>query len=95
MLRHIIDDHRIAASLINAFFSKWKSDKVDVEEIAQAMKRKLKLKNNLEKYLDLRLTNSQMSFTKTEDFQIDGFPKLDVETIRKKITFGYYKLNQA
>jgi len=46
------------------------------------MKTKLKLRNDLEKHLDLRITliTSQNLFTNTE---ADGFPKLDVETKRK------------
>ncbi|CAF1091243.1 unnamed protein product [Brachionus calyciflorus] len=32
---------------------------------------------------------------KIEELQADGFPKLNVEIIRKNITFGYYQLEQA
>ncbi|CAF1052181.1 unnamed protein product [Brachionus calyciflorus] len=39
--------------------------------------------------------NSQNSFTKIDDYKLDGFPKFDVEMIRKKITFGYYQIEQA
>lgn len=95
MLDHITDDYRIAASLINVFFSERISDKDDAKEIAESMKSKLKVKNNLEKFLDLRMTKSQNSFTKIENFEIQGFPKLDLDTIRKKITFGNYQLEQA
>ncbi|RNA21719.1 vacuolar sorting-associated 13c [Brachionus plicatilis] len=41
------------------------------------------------------LASSQNTFKKIENFQFDGFPKLDIEIIRKKITFGYYQLEQA
>ncbi|RNA13597.1 vacuolar sorting-associated 13c [Brachionus plicatilis] len=41
------------------------------------------------------LTSSQNTFKKIENIQFDGFPKLDIEIIRKKITFGYYQLEQA
>lgn len=95
MLSHICDDYKIGAALINAFFSERISDKEDQNEISSEMKSRLRIKNNLEKYLDLRSTNSQTSFVKIENFQIQGFPKLDVEIIRKKITFGRYQLEQA
>ncbi|CAF1031071.1 unnamed protein product, partial [Brachionus calyciflorus] len=68
MLSHIFDDYRIAASLINGFFSERISDKEDVEEIAQNMKKKLKLRNDMEKYFELRLTSSQNLFTKIEEY---------------------------
>ncbi|CAF0904683.1 unnamed protein product [Brachionus calyciflorus] len=71
------------------------SDKNDAKEITESMKSKLKSKNYLEKFLDLRMTNSQNSFVKIEDFEIQGFPRLDLDTIRKKITFGNYQLEQA
>ncbi|RNA07946.1 vacuolar sorting-associated 13c [Brachionus plicatilis] len=77
MLSHICDDYKIAVTLINAFFSERISDKEDENQISVEMKSKLRIKNNLEKYLDL------------------GFPKLDVEIIKKKITFGRYQLEQA
>ncbi|CAF1124700.1 unnamed protein product [Brachionus calyciflorus] len=70
MLSHIFDDFRIAASLINGFFSERISDKED-------------------------LTSSQNLYTKIKELQADGFPKPDVETLRKKITFGCYQLEQA
>ena len=41
MLSHIIFDFKIAAALINCFFSQRISDKFDEEEIAQLMKSKL------------------------------------------------------
>ena len=92
MLSHITDDYRIASALINVFFCERISDKGDVKEIDEATKSKLKLKNFLEKYLDLRLSSSQNSFTKIHNYEIDGFPKFDVEMkidVIKKITFGY------
>ncbi|CAF0826320.1 unnamed protein product [Brachionus calyciflorus] len=95
MLSHITDDYGKASALINVFFSERISDKDDVKEIAEAMKSKLKFKNNLERFLDLRLFNSQNSFTKIDNYKLDGFPKFEVEMIRKKITFGYYQIEQA
>ncbi|RNA40758.1 hypothetical protein BpHYR1_003382 [Brachionus plicatilis] len=59
------------------------------------MKSKLRIENNLERYLDLTSTKSQTSFVKIENFQIQGFPKLDVEIIREKIPNGRYQLEQA
>ncbi|CAF1095286.1 unnamed protein product, partial [Brachionus calyciflorus] len=41
------------------------------------MKKKLKLRNDMEKYLELRLMSSQNIFTKIEELQADGFPKLE------------------
>ena len=52
MLNHIFKDYRIAASLINCFFSRLVSDKEDGKEIAKIMKDKLYNKNDLESYLN-------------------------------------------
>ncbi|CAF0993429.1 unnamed protein product [Brachionus calyciflorus] len=71
------------------------SDKNDAKKIAESMKSKLKSKNYLEKFLDLSLANSENSFVKIEDFEIQEFPGLNLDTIRKKITFGNYQLKQA
>ena len=76
MLKHIPDDYRIAASLINQFFSERISDKDDEKEIAQAMMSKLKLKNDLEKYLELRILKSQQTFLKKKILKFKDFQNL-------------------
>ncbi|CAF1045047.1 unnamed protein product [Brachionus calyciflorus] len=93
MIPDIIDDYRIAASLINCFFSDKISDKNDWEEKAELMKSKLNTKNNLNRYLDIR--SSSYMFTKIEHCKDLGFPKLILDQIRKHITFGNYQLEQA
>ena len=51
MLNHTFIDFRIAASLMNCFFSPSISDAEDSYEIAQEMKKKVKSKTILEKYI--------------------------------------------
>ena len=90
-----MNDFRIAAALINAFYSPRVSDKSDSIEIARLMKQKLNSKNNLEKYLNIHYSQSQKMFTSIDKVTNINFPQLEIETIKKHITFGTYQLKQC
>ena len=91
MLNHTFIDFRIAASLMNCFFSPSISDAEDSYEIAQEMKKKVKSKTILEKYIK----KNKKSYNILDSSAIIDFPRLDVHQIRSSITFGWYQLNQG
>ena len=92
MLPHIVDDLKIACALINCFHSRKISDVEDGIEIAREMKNRLTVKNDLEYLLNKKPKNR---FEKIDESELIDFPKLSVEEIRKKITFGWYQINQT
>ena len=92
MLTHIMNDLRIACSLVNCFFTRKISDEEDGVQIAYEMKEKVSLKNDLERYLSKKSTTK---FLKLESDDLNDFPKMDPNEIRKKITFGWYQINQC
>ena len=92
MLNHIMNDFRIACSLVNCFFTRKISDEEDGVQIALEMKEKLSLKNDLERYLNKK---SGEKFLKLESYNLNDFPKMDPNEFRKKITFGWYQINQC
>jgi len=87
-----MDDLKIACTIINCFFNRKLSNVEDSKEIAEEMKKKVDEKNELEKYLK---KPSKKLFEKIDSVELTDFPKLSVEFIRKKITFGWYQINQA
>ena len=93
MLSHIMDDVRIAAALVNCFFILTLSDIEDGLEIATAMKNKLEQKNELESYLKKKCINRTFSAISLTDH--NDFPKIDVQLIKSKITFGWYQIEQG
>ena len=92
MLLHIMDDLKIACALINCFYTRKLSDIEDSIEIAQEMKKNISKKNELEKYFKKSAKNL---FELLDTSTLNDFPKLPIEDIRKKITFGWYQINQA
>ena len=86
MLNHIFKDYRIAASLINCFFSRLVSDKEDGKEIAKIMKDKLYNKNDLESYLNKNNDSKKLSLI--DGSLVNDFPKVNLDDIRKYITLG-------
>ncbi len=92
MLIHIMDDFKIACAFINCFFNRKLSDVENSKEIAEEMKKKVDEKNELDKYLK---KPSKKLFEKIDSVELTDFPKLSVEFIRKKITFGWYQISQA
>jgi ABC-type antimicrobial peptide transport system permease subunit len=93
-LKHIMDDFRIAAALINFLQINLKSDGENDVLIATEMLSKLNDKNKLENVLNLTRNNDK-KFTEIDATEIEDFPKLEVETIKNKITLGSYQLKQS
>ena len=95
MIFHITDDYRIAASLINCFFARFVSDIDDGKEIANDMLKKVNIKNDMEHYLKDNNNKLWKSMVKIDVMDLNDFPRLERETIKQKITFGNYQLNQS
>ena len=93
-LSHIMTDYKIAASIINCFYQKLESDRENAVQIAADMKLKISTTNtcHLEKYL---VEFKKTTFTRIDANDIDNFPKIDIELIKNKITFGTYQLKNS
>ena len=88
MLPHIIDDYRIAAVYFNCFGARVLSDKNDYVKLANRMKLRSELNNELEKYIKYKnYTFIKSKLKQIDVIDIDDFPKYDLKTIRKNITF--------
>ena len=95
MLKHIYQDFKIAAALINCFFARNLTDRNNGVEIAKKMNRKLRYKKNpLESYLK-QSHRQKNEFRKIEDSEITDFPSLCEDDIRKNITLGIYQIRQS
>ena len=93
MLTHIIDDFKIAAALLNAFRHFLKTDGEDSEEIALNMLAKVNSKNELVKLINNKDKTSD--FVSIDAIELNDFPKIELESIIKKITFGKYQITQG
>jgi uncharacterized protein with HEPN domain len=93
-LDHIIDDYKVVASIINCFYSKLLSDGENAQQVATDMKIKIEQSNysNLNKYWNSFI---EEHFNKVEAVTINDFSKLDMETLKNKITYGSYQLKIA
>lgn len=91
-LPHIFNDFKIAAALINFSQINLRSDDDDVS-IANEMLSKINEKNRLEHLLKTR--NDSNQFTVIDAVDLNDFPRLDVETLKNKITLGSYQLKQS
>ena len=58
MLPHILEDFRIAAALVNRFFSRIISDQQDNIELVSVMKRRLHLENQLKMFIEVGSSKS-------------------------------------
>ena len=78
-------------TIINCFYSKLLSDG---EQVATDMKIKIEQSNysNLNKYWNSFI---EEDFNKVEAVTINDFPKLDMETLKNKITYGSYQLKNS
>jgi hypothetical protein len=91
-LSHIMDDYRIVAALINCFFPKLYTDD-DNEEIAMRMNTKMTSKTlSLDKYL---VNFKKIVFEPIDACNLKDFPRLELEVIRKELTFGNNQLKNA
>ena len=96
MLHHIIDDYRIAAAYLNSFGARVLSDKNGYKDIANRMKLRSELNIELEKYIkNKKYTFIKSKFKQVDVIDTDDFPKYDLETIRKNITFGSYQIKMS
>ena len=93
VLNHIMDDYRIAASLINCFWSRLISDKDDSSEIVEEMLKKINKKNDLEKYVSKNIKNLNLKPVNT--LELFDFPSFDLSDIKTHITLGSYQLEQS
>ena len=84
-------DYKIAASIINCFYTKLASDGENAQQIAKDMKMKISnSKNN--KHIEKHLNDfKKSSFEIIDGKDLDDFPILDIELIKNKIIFGSYQ----
>lgn len=95
-LHHSLSDFRIAGALINRFHKRLISDPDNGIEIAREMLSKLNTINELENIVDTyRIDRNRKSYKKLNANMVSDFPKLDLETIKKKITLETYQLKQS
>jgi hypothetical protein len=93
MLPHIMNDVRISAALINCFYDLPKSDSNDDIVIVEEMLKKPYKKNDLIKYLKMK--NIKASYIKLNANNLNDFPRIELQSIKTYITFGWYQLKQG
>ena len=92
-LSHLMDDYKIAAALINCFYTILESDKDSSVEIVKGMQKKLNhTSNNLDKYL---IDFKKLKFEKINGHSIIDFPRFSIEKIKTSITFGSFQLKSS
>lgn len=92
-LRHLGDDLRIAAALINKYFQKVVADKGNEECVSNAMLSCLTSSNHLQQIVQQDMFQTHLAFFETvqENFR---FPQIRKEELQS-ITMGPYQLRQA
>ena len=95
MINHIMDDFRIAASLINCFHSRFFSDVEHSSEIVKIMKTNLTKPNHLEKFVLNRKAKDMKKYDPIEAFELEDFPKLTQKQLIVDIAHGTYQLAQS
>jgi hypothetical protein len=97
MLDHIMDDFRIAASLINCFHSNRFSHLNDYNKVnlANEMKLRLNKPNKLESYIKKTKHQINKSFIKLDSVNLEDFPKIDINELKQKVILGSYQIKQA
>ena len=89
VILYIMQEYKIVASIINCFYRKLYADGDKDIQVAVEMKNKIAQKNkSLTKYWN----KIDKDFKKIEAHDINDFPRLDLETIKNKITFGSYQI---
>ena len=77
------------AAIINCFYSKLYSDGENACQIGIEMKKKLTQQTtSLDKYWN---SFKDKEFVKVDANEIQDFPRIDLETLKNKITFGSYQ----
>jgi hypothetical protein len=72
------------------------SDKDNGTELAQEMKSKLNSVNELENVIEtFGIDRKRVAFKTLDGNTINDFPKVDQDTIKKKITLGSYQLKRS
>ena len=90
---HIAIDYRICCGMWNFTMKPCIPDGSDSTQIAKSIKKRcMKKENKLQSLLDMRFTSTLIN----EDITtISDFPMLSLKQIRKRITFGSFKLKQC
>jgi hypothetical protein len=87
-LPHTLEDYKIAGALINRFFKRLFSDQNDEEAIVKNMLNKLNVDNELEEIVKNNKLHSKTKFVRLDSSQINDFPKLHLDELKTRITFG-------
>lgn len=95
MLPHIMEDYRIAASIINCFYSRLSNDDEKDILMARRMIERSKIPNNLQKLIQQKDLFKSSKFVQLGDSIDIGFPRLSFEEIEFFITIGNYQLDQS
>ena len=90
-----MQDFRIGAAIVNRYYSRKLSDIGNEIEIANLMKQRFQTKNILANYLNKDVDLKNNNFEEIEKSQLNDFPRLDLEIIKNKITFGSYQLKMS
>lgn len=91
--RHLMDDYRIGAMLINFFYKKIIPNQKDATEIASTMLERVDVPCKLSKVVYSYQFQRQVKDFQTGDENTLIFPKLSLEDL-KKISLGNYQINQ-
>jgi len=94
MLPHIMQDYRIAAAIINCFYTRLSNDDQNDILIAKKMKLRMNTPNQLQRLISRNKVFSNSSKLKDITDSLN-FPQLSLEDIVNNITFGKYNINQS
>lgn len=91
--RHLMDDYRIGAMLINLFYKKINPNKNDATEISRTMLSRVDTPSELSKIVNSNQFQRQLKNFEVGDEVSMIFPKLTLDDL-KKISLGNYQINQ-
>ena len=92
---HIMDDFKIAAALTNRFSERLVSDEEDWNIITENMLKQFDEPNKVERIVSRYKLNNEDRLNLIDAVEIQDFPKLDLQSIKRYLTLGNYQLNQT
>ena len=91
-LPHYLIDFRIAVALINKYCDRLKSDVGNTETVVSNMLACYDLKKWLQNIVKFHGLHRKSLYTVINIEQINDFPQLDIEILKREITFGSFQL---
>ena len=95
MLPHVLQDYRIAASILNCFYQRLTCENKSDVMIAKTMKSRLMVPNTLERLVRRHNLTNMTGFVDLHDKILKEFPRFSLDELKNEITLEEYQVDQC